>query len=111
MTLSAAGIVVAVDDFGVGFSSINNLRAFPIDQLKIDRSFAHAMMESKRDADLVDISGQAKAQRLNAEKVDLFFQDPARVVFAETGRLHQGKGLILRRIGADVLARFQHGSS
>lgn len=49
------GVRVALDDFGIGFSSINNLRAFPIDQLKIDRSFARAMMESKRDADLVDI--------------------------------------------------------
>jgi diguanylate cyclase (GGDEF)-like protein len=49
------GVRVALDDFGIGFSSINNLRAFPIDQLKIDRSFASAMMESKRDADLVDI--------------------------------------------------------
>lgn len=53
--LRAHGVRVALDDFGVGFSSINNLRAFPIDQLKIDRSFARAMMESKRDADLVDI--------------------------------------------------------
>ncbi|OJU86348.1 MAG: hypothetical protein BGO06_26055 [Shinella sp. 65-6] len=49
------GVRVALDDFGIGFSSINNLRAFPIDQMKIDRSFARAMMESKRDADLVDI--------------------------------------------------------
>jgi len=53
--LRAIGVRVALDDFGVGFSSINNLRAFPIDQLKIDRSFARAMMESKRDAELVDI--------------------------------------------------------
>lgn len=49
------GVRVALDDFGVGFSSINNLRAFPIDQLKIDRSFARAMMETRRDAELVDI--------------------------------------------------------
>lgn len=53
--LRAYGVRVALDDFGIGFSSINNLRAFPIDQLKIDRSFARAMMESQRDADLVDI--------------------------------------------------------
>jgi len=53
--LRAQGVRVALDDFGIGFSSINNLRAFPIDQLKIDRSFARAMMENKREADLVDI--------------------------------------------------------
>ena len=53
--LRAHGVRVALDDFGIGFSSINNLRAFPIDQLKIDRSFARAMMENKREADLVDI--------------------------------------------------------
>lgn len=53
--LRSHGVRVALDDFGIGFSSINNLRSFPIDQLKIDRSFARAMMESKRDADLVEI--------------------------------------------------------
>lgn len=53
--LRSHGVRVALDDFGVGFSAIKNLRAFPIDQLKIDKSFAQAMMESKRDADLVDI--------------------------------------------------------
>jgi diguanylate cyclase (GGDEF)-like protein len=53
--LRAHGVRVALDDFGIGFSSINNLRAFPIDQLKIDRSFARTMMENKREADLVDI--------------------------------------------------------
>jgi diguanylate cyclase (GGDEF)-like protein len=49
------GVRVALDDFGIGFSSINNLRSFPIDQLKIDRSFAQAMVESQCDADLVDV--------------------------------------------------------
>jgi diguanylate cyclase (GGDEF)-like protein len=53
--LRSHGVRVALDDFGLGFSSINNLRALPIDQLKIDRSFASTMLESKRDADLVDI--------------------------------------------------------
>jgi diguanylate cyclase (GGDEF)-like protein len=53
--LSAHGVRVALDDFGTGFSSINNLRSLPIDQIKIDRSLVRAMMDSKRDADVVDI--------------------------------------------------------
>ncbi|SMC59543.1 EAL domain-containing protein [Rhizobium sp. RU36D] len=53
--LRAAGVRVALDDFGTGFSSINNLKVFPLDQLKIDRSFAREMLETTRDARLVDL--------------------------------------------------------
>jgi diguanylate cyclase (GGDEF)-like protein len=53
--LRAHGIRIALDDFGIGFSSINNLRRFPLDQLKVDRSFTQAMLGNQRDADLVDI--------------------------------------------------------
>ncbi|MNR07951.1 hypothetical protein D3C85_1240850 [compost metagenome] len=67
--------------------------------------------DARAHADLVRIGGQAQTQGLNAQKVDLFFQNPARVVLAEARRLDQGGGFVLRRIGADVLARFRHGSS
>ncbi|MNJ75837.1 hypothetical protein D3C77_730000 [compost metagenome] len=67
--------------------------------------------DARAHADLVRIGGQAQTQGLNAQKVDLFFQNPAGVVFAEAGGLHQGSGFVGRRIGADVLARLQHGSS
>ncbi|QRM56004.1 EAL domain-containing protein [Sinorhizobium sp. BG8] len=53
--LRAHGVRVALDDFGAGFSSIHNLRCFPLDQLKIDRSFAQSMLNNKRDADLLEI--------------------------------------------------------
>ncbi|MNI36288.1 hypothetical protein D3C73_903330 [compost metagenome] len=65
----------------------------------------------RRLADLVDIGGQAQAQGLDAQEIDLLLQNPAGVVFAKAGRLDQGQGLILRRIGSDVLAGLLHGSS
>lgn len=53
--LRSHGIRIALDDFGTGFSSINNLKSFPLDQLKIDRSFATAMLADSRDAELVEL--------------------------------------------------------
>ncbi|WP_163827444.1 EAL domain-containing protein, partial [Proteus vulgaris] len=37
--LRALGIRIAMDDFGVGYSSLSYLRSFPFDKIKIDRSF------------------------------------------------------------------------
>jgi predicted signal transduction protein with EAL and GGDEF domain len=51
--LRREGISIALDDFGVGFSSLSYLDALPATSLKIDRSFIHAIDNSTRRADLV----------------------------------------------------------
>ncbi len=51
--LSRMGVVVSVDDFGTGYSSMSYLRRFPIDKLKIDRSFIANLMSSADDASIV----------------------------------------------------------
>jgi len=51
--LSEMGVLVSVDDFGTGYSSMSYLQRFPIDKLKIDRTFISEVTSSNDDASIV----------------------------------------------------------
>jgi diguanylate cyclase (GGDEF)-like protein/PAS domain S-box-containing protein len=48
--LHRAGVHLAIDDFGTGFSSLGQLRHFPIDMIKVDRSFTQGTEHNPKDA-------------------------------------------------------------
>jgi diguanylate cyclase len=72
-SLSAMGIRIAVDDFGTGYSNLSYLKRFPINTLKLDKSFVHDIPENANIATIVRSvihMGQSLHLRVVAEGVE-----------------------------------------
>jgi diguanylate cyclase (GGDEF)-like protein len=71
--LKGMGVRIAIDDFGSGFSSLSTLQQFPLDTIKIDRSFIREVSGASNDSGLTDAiiaMGRALSMTVVAQGVE-----------------------------------------
>jgi predicted signal transduction protein with EAL and GGDEF domain len=103
--IKSMGIGIALDDFGTGYSSLSSLKRFPVDTLKIDRSFVHDMTTNPGDAAIVRaVIAMAKTLRRNVVAEGVETTEQRRMLRAEG--CAQAQGFLFGRPAAAVdLAR------
>jgi diguanylate cyclase (GGDEF)-like protein len=89
--LSAEGVRFAMDDFGTGYSSLNHLMLFPIDTLKIDRSFVQDVRSNANAATIVTAIVQL-GQSLELEVIAEGIETAEQLRFLALRGCHAGQG-------------------
>lgn len=94
--LKEQGVMLAIDDFGVGYSSFGRLRHFAVDRLKIDRSFMTSLIDCSDDrAIAAAIIAMSRSLRISvtAEGVESFPQ----LLFLQEHDCHEAQGFLFSR--------------
>jgi EAL domain-containing protein (putative c-di-GMP-specific phosphodiesterase class I) len=94
--LRERGIKVALDDFGTGYSSMAYLKRFPIDALKLDRSFVKDLPESHDDA-AIATSIIAMAQSLGLKTVAEGVENERQAMFLKSHGCDEVQGFLYAR--------------
>lgn len=94
--LVTAGIKVALDDFGNGFSSLGYIKTLPIDAIKIDRGFVREILNSHDDSVIV-LSTISLAHNLGMRVIAEGVETRAQLVHLKTGGCDEVQGYYLSR--------------
>lgn len=90
------GITIAIDDFGTGYSSLSYLKRFPIDILKVDRSF---VMDIPQDSNDMAITAAviAMAHKLNLKVVAEGIETQDQMAFLTENKCEYGQGYLIAK--------------
>jgi diguanylate cyclase (GGDEF)-like protein len=92
--LKASGVRVSIDDLGTGYSSLSALRLFPIDSLKIDRSFVNGVPHNTDDS-AIAAAVIALAQTLGVNVIAEGIERPEQLAFFTRHRCAEWQGYLL----------------
>jgi predicted signal transduction protein with EAL and GGDEF domain/FixJ family two-component response regulator len=92
----AAGVALSIDDFGTGYSSLGYLRQFPVDSLKIDRSFVKDLHRSEDDA-AICAAIIAMARELKLKVIAEGVENAEQLKFLRRHRCDQAQGYLISR--------------
>jgi EAL domain-containing protein (putative c-di-GMP-specific phosphodiesterase class I) len=103
--LKGLGVKIAIDDFGTGYSSLSYLRQFPVDTLKIDRSFVFSSNDPQGRALLHTMVQLGRSMGLETVAEGIERETELRILQAEGCDTAQGY-LLGRPMGKDALWDF-----
>lgn len=89
--LKKLGVRISIDDFGTGFSSLNYLKRFPVDTLKIDQSFVRELRNNPNDETIVKTI-ISMAHNLNLNVVGEGIETQEQLVFLQQHLCDVGQG-------------------
>ena len=92
----AAGVTLSIDDFGTGYSSLGYLRQFPVDALKIDRSFVKDLHTSDDDA-AICAAIIAMARELKLKVIAEGVANAEQLEFLRKHRCDQAQGYLISK--------------
>lgn len=106
--LKSFGLTLAMDDFGTGYSSLSYLKKFPIDIIKIDRSFIHEIPDNQDDMEITS-AVIAMAHNLKLKVVAEGIETAEQLAFLRRHRCDVGQGYLFDRPipGAELLEKLK----